>query len=49
VLPDFLDEIVLRHLTLGEDWVDVAIHRAGKEFVVNVLGRSGDIRVVTTS
>jgi glycogen debranching enzyme len=48
-LPDFLDEIVLRNLTLGADSIDVSVHRAGTEFVANVLGRRGDVRVVTTS
>jgi glycogen debranching enzyme len=47
VLPDFLDEIVLRRLRFGDDSVDLGIRRAGTGVVVTVLGRRGDVRVVT--
>jgi glycogen debranching enzyme len=46
-LPDFLDEVVLRNLSLGTASVDVALRRAGSEVVVNVLAREGDVRVLT--
>jgi glycogen debranching enzyme len=49
VLPDFLDEIVLRRLVVGTGVIDVALRRAGTEVVVNVLSREGDVHVVTTS
>lgn len=49
VLPPFLDEVILRGLSLGGYKIDVALRRAGKEVAVNVLSRSGDIRVTTTS
>ena len=49
VLPEFLDEVVLRRLSLGDETVDVALRRAGSEVVVTVLERHGDLRVVTTN
>jgi len=49
VLPDFLDEVILRHLTIGSDWVDVALRRSRTKVVVDVLDRSGPVRVLTTS
>lgn len=48
-LPDFLDEIVLRQLKIGEASVDVALRRSGSEVAVHVLGRKGDIEVLTTA
>ncbi|MDX3905156.1 MAG: amylo-alpha-1,6-glucosidase [Pigmentiphaga sp.] len=49
VLPDFLDEVVLRRLSIGEESVDVALRRAGSEVVAAVLARNGDLRVSTTA
>lgn len=49
VLPDFLDEVVLRGISLGKRQIDVALRRAGQEVAVNVLSRSGDIRIAMTS
>lgn len=46
-LPDFLDEVVLRRLSLGTASIDVALRRAGSEVVVNVLSREGVIGVLT--
>lgn len=48
-LPDFLDDVTLRGLTVNDGSVDVALRRSGQEVVVNVLARRGDIRVVTTN
>ncbi|CAH1670624.1 MULTISPECIES: amylo-alpha-1,6-glucosidase [unclassified Chelatococcus] len=48
-LPDFLDEVTLRRLAVGEGSVDVALRRAGHQVVVNVLSRRGDVRVLTRS
>ncbi len=48
-LPDFLDEIILRRLTVGNGSIDVALRRAGSEVVVNVLSRKGGVHVVATS
>jgi glycogen debranching enzyme len=49
VLPDFLDEIVLRQLRVGEAEADVQIRRANGEVALNVMRRSGEARVVLTS
>jgi len=49
VLPAFLDEVILRGLSLGNARVDVAVQRAGSEVAVHVVKRKGDVRVLTTS
>ncbi|CDN57881.1 Amylo-alpha-1,6-glucosidase family protein (plasmid) [Neorhizobium galegae bv. officinalis bv. officinalis str. HAMBI 1141] len=48
-LPPFLDEVTLRHLLVGHGSVDVTVRRSGREVVVLVVDRKGDIRVVTTA
>ncbi len=45
VLPDFLDEVTLRGLTLPAGKLDVAVRRNGGEIAVSVLSRSGDVKV----
>jgi glycogen debranching enzyme len=49
ILPDFLSEVVLRGLRIGDGSVDVALLRDGKEVVLKVLSRTGDIQVTFTS
>jgi glycogen debranching enzyme len=49
VLPDFLDEVVLRQLSLPGGFIDVVLRRAGSGVAVHVLDRVGDVRAVTTS
>jgi glycogen debranching enzyme len=49
VLPEFLDEVVLHRLRLGEGWADVALRRSGHKVVVDVLSRLGPVRVLTTN
>jgi glycogen debranching enzyme len=49
VLPAFLNEVILRGLSVGGGRIDVALRRAGSEVAAHVLAREGDIRVVTTS
>ena len=46
-LPEFLDRVVLRRLSVGGGSIDVALARAEGEIVVNLLSRQGDVRVVT--
>ncbi|HVX99851.1 MAG TPA: amylo-alpha-1,6-glucosidase [Pseudorhodoplanes sp.] len=46
ILPKFLDELVVRRLSLGDDSVDLALRRFGSEVVVTVLSRRGDVSVV---
>lgn len=48
-LPTFLDEVVLRHLLIGNDSAELAIRRSGRNVVVDVVDRKGDIRVLTTA
>ena len=47
LLPDFLNEITLRGLKIGNASVDVALTRSGSGVVVETLARRGDIRVLT--
>jgi glycogen debranching enzyme len=48
-LPSFLDQVILRRLSLGDARLDIAVRRAGSEVAVNVMSRQGDIRVTTIS
>jgi hypothetical protein len=48
VLPDFLEDVSLTGLKVGDARADVTLRRAGEEVVVNVLRRRGDCRVATT-
>jgi glycogen debranching enzyme len=49
VLPDFLDAVTLRGLSLGDGRIDVAVRRAGPEVAVNVVARDGDIKLTVTA
>lgn len=49
VLPDFLEEVTLRNLRLGEGGADVALRRSGGKIVVDVRDRRGALRVLTTN
>jgi glycogen debranching enzyme len=49
VMPAFLNEVVLRNLSIGENAADIALRRSGRQVVVDVLERRGPVRVVTTS
>jgi glycogen debranching enzyme len=48
-LPLFLDEVILRHLQVGNGSADVAIRRSGSSVVVETLGRRNEVRVLTTA
>jgi glycogen debranching enzyme len=48
-LPDFLNEVVLRRLHVGSGCADVALRRSRSQVVVDVMGRKGDVRVLTTT
>jgi glycogen debranching enzyme len=45
LLPDFLDDVTLQRLSLGDAAVDVALHRRGKDLSIEVLGRRGRLGV----
>lgn len=47
-LPDFLDEVTIRSLALGDSRLDLLLRRYGAEVSVNVLRRIGDTQVVVT-
>jgi len=48
-LPDFLDEIEINSLKIGAGTVDLLIHRRAQSATIEILGRSGDIEVITES
>jgi glycogen debranching enzyme len=48
-MPDFLEEIQLRKLTVGDASADVALRRDGEEAAVLLLNRHGNIRVLTAA
>src|SRR5262249_54790200 len=41
VMPDFLDEVIIRNLRLAQSRADVRIHRFGQDVTANVLARRG--------
>jgi glycogen debranching enzyme len=49
ILPDFIEEIVLRRLALKGGRVDVALRRTGESVALDVVARAGTIRVVHTA
>jgi hypothetical protein len=44
-LPEFLDEVTVRHLPLGASTIDVQLHRDGAKTSVEVLGGRGNAQV----
>jgi glycogen debranching enzyme len=44
-MPPFLDEAVIRNLSLGGSRADVRLHRYGSDVSANVLSRHGPLRV----
>jgi glycogen debranching enzyme len=49
VLPDFIDDITLRQLSLGDGAIDTQLDRAGSQVAVHVLTRRGRVRSITRS
>ncbi|WP_284735616.1 amylo-alpha-1,6-glucosidase [Dongia deserti] len=49
MMPDFLEEIELRKIALGDAFADVALRRSGNEAAVHLLSRRGNIRVLTAA
>ena len=47
-LPDFLDEVTLKNVTLGESRFDLLLRRRGEDTAVNVLQREGSAQVEVT-
>ncbi len=48
-LPEFLDQVCIRGLTLGDSRVDVLLRRHNSDVTANVLARTGTVRVVAFS
>lgn len=48
-LPEFLQEVTLRGLSIGDARVDVQLRRTGTDVAVNVLARTGEIWATTIS
>ena len=48
-LPEFLEEVVLRGLSVGAGRIDVALRGRGSDVAMTVLRRSGDIRATVTA
>jgi len=46
VMPDFLDEVVIRNIRLGGSRADLRLHRYGSDVTANVLARSGSARIL---
>jgi glycogen debranching enzyme len=49
LLPPFLDEVILRGLSLPSGDIDIVVQRTGQEVALHVLARRGDIDVVMRS
>jgi glycogen debranching enzyme len=47
-LPDFLDELTIRNLQLGETRADIRLRRDGNDVTVSVLSRDGTACIVQT-
>jgi glycogen debranching enzyme len=46
ILPEFLDHLVLRHVSVGQSSADFACRRSGSQVVVEVLERRGSLAVI---
>ncbi|MGI8526667.1 MAG: amylo-alpha-1,6-glucosidase [Pseudolabrys sp.] len=46
VMPDFLDEVVVRNMQLGDSRADVRLHRYGHDVTANVLSRRGSVKIL---
>ncbi|MBV9062071.1 MAG: amylo-alpha-1,6-glucosidase [Alphaproteobacteria bacterium] len=49
LLPPVIDDIAIRNLRIGHCTADLSLQRHGRDVVVDVLKRAGDLRVVTIS
>jgi glycogen debranching enzyme len=47
-LPEFLDQVVIRQLRVGDSQFDLMLRRSGSDVSVNVLDRRGDGRIAIT-
>ncbi|MFC0282320.1 glycogen debranching N-terminal domain-containing protein [Camelimonas abortus] len=49
MLPEFLNEVILRGVRLPQGRLDVHLRRVDSQVMLQVLDRSGDVRVTTTA
>ena len=49
LLPEFVDDIEIRNLRLGNGSIDLLLQRHGRDVVVEILRRAGNIHVVTVN
>ena len=47
MLPPFLDDLVIRNLAIGNEWVDLRLHRSSTKVLIEVLDRKGDLQIFT--
>ncbi|MCH7711795.1 MAG: amylo-alpha-1,6-glucosidase, partial [Proteobacteria bacterium] len=47
-LPDFLDEVLIRSLRIGQSRMDIMLRRHGSDVTVNILEKEGEGRVSVT-
>jgi hypothetical protein len=46
VLPEFIDRLYLKNLTLGASSVDLLLTRHGNDAAMTVVERRGDLRII---
>jgi glycogen debranching enzyme len=46
MLPDFVDDVIIRNLRVGAARVDLRVHRYPEDVGVNVLRKTGDVEVI---
>jgi glycogen debranching enzyme len=46
LIPDFLDELTIGNLRLGNSRVDLHLHRYANDVTVSITGRVGDAKVI---
>jgi glycogen debranching enzyme len=46
VMPDFLDEVIIRNMRLGGSRADLRLHRYGHDVTANVLSRRGTSKIL---
>jgi len=49
VLPDFLDELLIRRLAVGKGRADIMLRRSGRKVLVDVLDRTGNVRILSAA
>ena len=45
VLPEFVNDVVIRNLQLGDTRADIRVHRYGSDVTASVLSRQGSAKI----